>query len=99
MRGLQQRVPERAEPTAPQERPQFALEAQAEDQQGAEAQGVPLPRAHLRPPRPVPRPRRPHRHQEALLPQARREEVEVREVLQALRRPVRLEGPLQDLRH
>ena len=48
---------------------------------------------------PEKRARRPHRNQEALLPEARREEVEVRQVQQALRRAVGLEGALQDLRH
>ncbi|KAJ6792064.1 zinc finger protein NUTCRACKER-like [Iris pallida] len=40
----------------------------------------------------------PHGHQEALLQEARREEVEVRQVLQEVRGPGRLEGPLEDVR-
>uniref|UniRef100_A0A453CM67 Uncharacterized protein n=1 Tax=Aegilops tauschii subsp. strangulata TaxID=200361 RepID=A0A453CM67_AEGTS len=100
VRGVQQGVPARAEPAAAPPRPQPAVEAEAEEPEpGAAPARVPVPGADVRPPRPVPRPGRPHRHQEALLPQARREEVEVRQVLQALRRAVRLEGALQDLRH
>ena len=99
VRGVQQGVPAGAEPAAPPARAQPPLEAEAEEPQGGPAAGVPVPGADVRAPRPVPGAGRPHGHQEALLPQARREEVEVRQVQQALRRAVRLEGALQDLRH
>uniref|UniRef100_A0A453E5I9 Uncharacterized protein n=1 Tax=Aegilops tauschii subsp. strangulata TaxID=200361 RepID=A0A453E5I9_AEGTS len=100
VRDLRQGVPAGPEPAAAPARPQPPLEAQAaEPQRGGAQEGVRVPGARVRPPRPLPRARRPHRHQEALQPQARREEVEVRQVRQALRRAVRLEGPLQGLRH
>ena len=100
VRDLRQGVPAGPEPAAAPARPQPAVEAEAEGPEpGAAAAGVPVPGADVRAPRAGPRAGRPHRHQEALLPQARREEVEVRQVLQALRRAVRLEGPLQGLRH
>ena len=59
-----------------------------------------VPRAELPPPRPRPRAGRPGGHQEALPAQARRAAaVGVRPLRQGLRRPVRLQGPPQDLRH
>jgi hypothetical protein len=99
VRGVQQGVPAGAEPAAAPARAQPAVEAEAEEPQGDAAAGVPVPGADVRPPQPVAGAGRPHRDQEALLPEARREEVEVRQVQQALRRAVRLEGALQDLRH
>jgi hypothetical protein len=100
VRGVQQGVPARAEPAAAPARAQPAVEAEAEGPAaGAAAARVPVPGADVRAPRPGARPGRPDGDQEALQPQARREEVEVRQVLQALRRAVGLEGALQDLRH
>ncbi|URE27012.1 Zinc finger protein [Musa troglodytarum] len=96
---MRQRVPEGSKLAAPPPRSQPPMEAEAENQQGAEEEGVRVPGEELRAPPPVEGARRPHRHQEALLPQARREEMEVRQVLQALRGAVRLQSPLQDLRH
>ncbi|KAL5654214.1 hypothetical protein ACJX0J_033533, partial [Zea mays] len=100
VRDLRQGVPARPEPAAAPARPQSPLEAPtAQRGEGAPEARLRVPREDVRPPQPVPRAGRPHRHQEALLPQARREEVEVRQVQQALRRAVRLEGARQDLRH
>ena len=99
VRDLRQGVPARPEPAAAPARPQPPLEAPAAQRQGAPEARVRVPGEDVRPPQPVPRAGRPHRHQEALLPQARREEVEVRQVQQALRRAVRLEGARQDMRH
>lgn len=87
VRGVQQGVPEGAESAAAPAGAQPAVEAAAEEQQGGAEEGVPVPGAELRPPRPRPGPRRPHRNQEALLQKARREEVQVREMLQEIRRP------------
>ena len=70
------------------------MEAQTEKQQRTEEEGLRLPRKELRSQPPFEGSRRPHRHKEALLQEARREEVEVREVLKALRRSIRLEGSL-----
>ncbi|MBC2900007.1 hypothetical protein CFC21_112760, partial [Triticum aestivum] len=102
VRDLPQGLPARPEPAAAPARPQPAVEAAAARRRGrggaAEA-GLRVPGAGVRAPRPPARAGRPHRHQEALLPQARREEVEVRPLRQALRRALRLEGPRQGLRH
>ena len=66
---------------------------------GAEAR-VRVPGAELPAPRPLPRPGRPGRHQEALPPQAQRPPpVGLQPLLHGLRRPLRLQGPPQDLRH
>ncbi|KAL5674349.1 hypothetical protein ACJX0J_018655, partial [Zea mays] len=101
VRDLRERVPAGPEPAAAPARAQPAVEAEAagRGQGGAAEEGVRVPGGVVRAPRPGPRAGRPHGHQEALLPQARREEVEVRQVLQEVRRPLRLEGALQDLRH
>ena len=53
VRGMQQRVPERAEPAAPPPWPQFAMEAATEKHERGAAQGVLVSRADVRPPRPV----------------------------------------------
>ncbi|KAG6400821.1 hypothetical protein SASPL_137664 [Salvia splendens] len=99
VRDLQQGLSEGSEPPAPPERAQSAVEAEAEEQQGESEEGLRLPGAVVPPPPPVPGAGRPHRNQEALLPETRREEVEVRKMLQDLRRSVRLESPLQNLRN
>lgn len=46
-------------------------------QQGSEEEGVRVPGSDVRAPSPVEGSRRPHRDQEALLQEARREEVEM----------------------
>ena len=74
---MQQRVPEGSEPSASPEGSQPSMEAEAEVEQGSKEEGVHLPGEDLRPPRSVEGTRRPHRHQEALQQEARREEVEV----------------------
>lgn len=99
VRDLQQRVPTRPEPAASPARSQLAVEAPAENDQGGTQAGLRVSRAFLRAPQPDEGSRRPHRHQEALLPEARREEVEVRAVLQEVRRAIRLEGAHEDLWH
>lgn len=76
------------------------MEAQAEEQtRSDQEEGVCLPRAELRASRPCTSPRRLNGDQETLLEEARREEMEVREVLEALCRPIRLESSFQDMRH
>lgn len=75
------------------------MEAQATEQQRAEEARLCVPWKELRPQPPFQGSRRPNRNKEALLPETRREEVEVREVLKTVRRSVRLESPLQDLWH
>ena len=50
MRGMHQRVPEGAKPTAPQKRTQPAMEAEAEDYKRSEEEGVSVSRAHMCPP-------------------------------------------------
>uniref|UniRef100_A0A6N2M219 C2H2-type domain-containing protein n=1 Tax=Salix viminalis TaxID=40686 RepID=A0A6N2M219_SALVM len=47
MRGMHQRVPEGAKPTAPQKRTQPAMEAEAEDYKRSEEEGVSVSRAHM----------------------------------------------------
>lgn len=47
---MQQRVSKGAKPTATQKRTQPALETKAEDYKRSEEEGVPMPRAHMRPP-------------------------------------------------
>ena len=85
---MQQRVPKGAEPTAAQKRTQPALEAKAEDYKRTKTEGLSVPGAHMRPPRPIEGSRRPDWDQKALLEKARREEVEVRQVLQEVCRAV-----------
>jgi hypothetical protein len=78
VRGVQQGVPARAEPAASPARAQPSVEAEAEEPAaGAAPARLPVPGADMRAPRPVSCPWRPDRHQKALQPQARREEVEV----------------------
>ena len=47
---MQQRVPKRPKPTTTPERPQPAMEAEAEDERGGEEACVHMPRAIVRPP-------------------------------------------------
>lgn len=73
------------------------METPATDDQRGEKKGICLSGAVVRPPPSVESSRRSHWNKEALLPETRREEVEVRKVLKKLRSEVRLEGPFQDL--
>lgn len=101
VRNLQQGVPERAESAAASEGAQPSVEAPAGKQQRTRSseKGVCVPGEELRAPPPLQSPRRPHGNQETLQPQARGEEVDVPKVFQEIRGSLRLEGPLQDLRH
>nr|CAD1828435.1 unnamed protein product [Ananas comosus var. bracteatus] len=104
VRDLPQGVPAGPEPAAAPARPQPAVEAAAAGERrrrgrGGAQEGVCVPGADVRAPRGVAGARGPDGDQEALLPEARREEVEVRQVQQEVRGAVGLEGPLQDLRH
>ncbi|KAF7822096.1 zinc finger protein SHOOT GRAVITROPISM 5-like [Senna tora] len=86
------------EPPDAQAAAQGAVEAaEAGDAGGAEAR-VRLPRAIVLAPRPLPRAGRPGRHQEALPQEAQQPQaMGLPPLLQGLRRPVRLQGPSQDL--
>ena len=96
---MQQGIPEGPESAASPAGPQPAVEAAAEVKQGGAKESVRVPRAHVRAPRPCQSFRGLDGDQEALLQEARREEVEMRQVLQEVRCSVRLEGALQSLRH
>ena len=79
---MQQGFQEGTEPAAPQEGPQPAMEAEAEMQQGSsKEEGVRVPGAILCAPPSFQGSWRPDGDQEALLPKAWREEVEVWQVL------------------
>lgn len=71
MRNMQQRVPERPEPSASPKGSQPSVEAKAKVQQRGKEEGLYLPRTNLRPPRPCKSTRRPHWHQKALQQKAR----------------------------
>lgn len=74
---MQPRVPEGSESADAPPPPQGAVEAAEEggDGGGGEEKGVCLPRADLSPPRPLPCPWRPRRHQEALPEKAQQPEA------------------------
>jgi len=75
------------------------METEAENEQGDKEEGLCVPRSKLRSPRPFKGPGGPNWHQEALLQKARREEVEMRQMLQEVCCSIRLESSLQDLWH
>lgn len=98
--NLQQGIPTGPEPTVAPTRAQPTMETEAAEQQRRLTQeGVHLPRDQLCAPWPSTGTRRPYRDQETLQPQARGEEVEMREVLQEVCGSVRLEGAFKDLWH
>ncbi|KAL5658399.1 hypothetical protein ACJX0J_031562, partial [Zea mays] len=101
VRDLRAGVPARPEPADAPAAAQGAVEAAEAGGRGGGAEaGVRVPGAQLPAPQPLPRAGRPRRHQEALPPQAQRPApVGLRPLLQGLRRPLRLQGPPQDLRH
>lgn len=73
------------------------MEAQAEDKQRSEEESLRVPGEDVCPPSPFKGSGGLNWDQEALLQEARREEVEVREVLKALCCAVRLESTFEDL--
>ena len=76
------------------------MEAQTKKQgRDGEEEGVCVPGGRVCAPRPLAGLGGPHRDQEAFLEEARWEEVEVREVLEAVRGSVGLESSFQDLWH
>ncbi|KAL6978574.1 hypothetical protein U1Q18_020240 [Sarracenia purpurea var. burkii] len=75
-------------------RPQSSMEAEAKKQQREQKESVRLPRANLCSSPPFQGSGRPYRDQETFLQKARREEMEVREMLEDLRRSIGLEGSL-----
>lgn len=93
------RFSEGSKPATASARTQPSLEAQAKEQQGTQEACLCLSRKDLCPPPPFEGSRRPDWDKKALLSEARGEEVEVREVLKAIRRAVRLENSHQNLRH
>lgn len=79
MRDMQEGVLEGAEPAAAHKRAQPAMEAETKKQRGDdEEESVRVPGGELRAPPHVACIGRPHWDQEALLPEARGEEVKVR---------------------
>lgn len=70
------------------------MEAEAKKQQRAKEEGLRLPGEDVCSSPPVEGSRRPDWHKEAFLQETWREEVEVRQVLEALRGPVGLESAL-----
>lgn len=75
---MQQGFPEGSELAAAQERPQSAVEAETKKhQRGNQEESVPVSGKNMRSSPSLESPRRPHRSQEALQQETRREEVEV----------------------